>query len=223
MPIRRTSAVSSRLAILGAAALTAAAGGCYTEGGQMMSIDRFTYKSTPAQPKTITLVDTRTGEQIWSYDVPVGQRLSMQFYDGKSEDPWRSSLMRWDVAPGESIFGELKNQIAVPDRYSRRLDMKLRPAPELPTAAPVEPPEYRATGFGQVPQGDAGAWGGAFVEERKAKPAMAPKTGKPAPASQPAPVEESPSPKQVAPASEPPRAEAAPMPADEPPVPLPER
>lgn len=188
--------------------------GCYTEGGNHMSMDRFTYASTSWQPKTITLVDTRTGESIWSIDVPVGQRLSMQFIEGKNkQDQYRSAVMRWDLAPGDTIFGSLKNQMAVPDKSVRRVEMKLRPAPEMPTVAATEPPEYVPEGFGGQPDMEKGNMDGHFREVRKPAPGAAPASGPasaklngagaPAPAASPA----------ATPATEP---------AKEPPVPLPE-
>ena len=115
-PITRSTARLRRVLLSAGLAVAAISAGCWTEGGVPISLDRYTYKSTPTQPKTITLVDIRTGEQIWSYDIPVGKRLSLQFVDDKLDDTWRPSVMRWDVAPGDSLFGELKNQIAVPFR-----------------------------------------------------------------------------------------------------------
>ena len=62
--------------ILASLALSA---GCYYEGGPLRSIDRVTYVSTSWSPKTVTLIDTRTGESMWSVDIPVGQQLVIDF------------------------------------------------------------------------------------------------------------------------------------------------
>lgn len=120
--------------ILGAAFLSAllSAGGCsYMPGGNMVSNDYFTYTSTAYQPKTLTLVDTRTGEVLWTNEIPVGQKVSVQFYENRSEgDPDFPDVMRWQVADAENGYVVLRNQIAVPDQWSRRMDMTLREVPE---------------------------------------------------------------------------------------------
>ncbi|QDU32149.1 hypothetical protein KS4_01780 [Poriferisphaera corsica] len=43
------------------------------------SLDRHVYESTPTSLKTITVVKKPSGEPIWSYDVPSGYRLVMDF------------------------------------------------------------------------------------------------------------------------------------------------
>lgn len=120
--------------ILGAAFLSALllGGGCaYMPGGKMVSDDHFTYTSTPYEPKTLTLVDTRTGNIMWTHDVLVGEQVSVQFYPHRAEgDPDFPDVMRWQIANAESGYVILRNQMPVPDRWSRRLDMTLRDVPE---------------------------------------------------------------------------------------------
>lgn len=109
--------------------------GCYYEGGPLSSQDRFTYVSRPFQPWTVDLVDVRTGEVIWSVDVPVGEQLVVDFQaapSGKAKDAWRPDTMLWDVVPSGRRFGALSNKLAVPDRNSRRLEPKIRSIPEMP-------------------------------------------------------------------------------------------
>ncbi|GAB4385223.1 MAG: hypothetical protein Kow0022_10310 [Phycisphaerales bacterium] len=122
-------------AILSAALLSALLAGCAYRpgGGPMVSEDRFTYVSTPYEPKTLTLVDTRTGEVIWTMEVPVGQRVTLQFYKGKSKGyADYPDVMRWEVQKADASWDAvLRSQIAVPDRWSRRLDMTLRDVPEF--------------------------------------------------------------------------------------------
>ncbi|QQE13523.1 hypothetical protein JD969_08720 [Planctomycetota bacterium] len=43
------------------------------------SFDRHVYESTPVSLKTITIVKKPSGEPIWSYDVPSGYRLILDF------------------------------------------------------------------------------------------------------------------------------------------------
>ncbi|MGD9693809.1 MAG: hypothetical protein AB7G17_06845 [Phycisphaerales bacterium] len=132
------------MAMAGVLALT----GCYYEGGPLSSQDRFTYVSRPFQPWTVDLVDVRTGETIWSVDVPVGQQLVVDFQSAKSGtnvDPWRPDTMLWDVMPEGRRFGALSNKMSVPASNARRLEPKLRAVPELPSepyaSAPTPAPE----------------------------------------------------------------------------------
>jgi len=131
-------------------------GGCYKEGGIGISLDLSTYKSTSTQPKTLTLVDSRTGDTLWSVDIPVGQQCVVRFYEGRNrKDPMYSALMRWEVMKDGTVFGLLSNSMPVPDQYSRRLDMSIRPAPELPAvaaAAPVEPGQPDKRTGATIPQ-----------------------------------------------------------------------
>ena len=121
------------LAIAGAA--LASSSGCYWEGGPLYSADRFAYVSRTWEPKTVTVVDTRTGEALWSIDVPVGQRLVIGFRAAPKnveKNDWLPDVMQWDLMPESRISGALTNQIRVPPSSARRVDWKLRPTPEYP-------------------------------------------------------------------------------------------
>ena len=125
----------NRLGVMAMAGVLAL-GGCYYEGGPLSSQDRFTYVSRPFQPWTVDLVDVRTGETIWSVDVPVGQQLVVDFQaakSGQTKDPWRPDTMLWDVMPEGRRFGALANKISVPASNARRLEPKLRAVPEMPS------------------------------------------------------------------------------------------
>jgi len=115
----------------------AALPGCYSEGGTGYSNDQHCYVSTTWQPKTITLKDTRTGQSFWSIDVPVGKKLVVQFREnanGPDAKPGDATpdMMLWDLVDVDDDFAPLANQIPVPARAARRLDMTLRASPELP-------------------------------------------------------------------------------------------
>lgn len=123
----------ARMLVLGLAAAGAvAAAGCvgYHPGGNMQSEDTFTYWSTPHMPQTVTLVDTRTGEKIWTYEIPVGKELVIKFYADQNPGAHLSDTMRWDVKDVESKYGRLPNVLPVPDHFSRRVDVEVRPGPE---------------------------------------------------------------------------------------------
>lgn len=151
-----------------APALVAAAtlAGCYYEGGNFASLNQFTYVSTAWEPKTITLKDTRTGQDLWSVDIPVGKQLVIDFYRDTDPHAFYPDTMRWGIMDDDVLTSRLDHEIRVPDRTSRRVDMELRPAPELPmdetyaqqlesgkepTAAPTEPKAPRVDPMRDVP------------------------------------------------------------------------
>lgn len=135
MPAR----MSVRFVITGAVLLSASLAGCgYYEGGNMRSLDRHVYVSTTWQPKTVNLVDTRTGETVWSMDVPVGQKLAMEFVDNervidsRPHDAWLPDTMRWGLGDSKNTSMSLANEISVPPASIRRIEWTLRPVPEMP-------------------------------------------------------------------------------------------
>lgn len=103
--------------------------------------EKYVYRSGPHIPQTVTLVNTTTGERIWSYDVPVGQELTMHFVHG----PDRATElgydeMTWTVGPaGQSTTPPVKSRMKVPPPGSRRVDVTVRPGPELPNGELAQP------------------------------------------------------------------------------------
>lgn len=110
--------------------------GCVSEGGRPWSDDTFTYVSTAWFPKTVSLLDTRTGETLWSVDVPVGQQLTASFRKGSGPNPFKPDMMDWTISEAGRGGSWMRNRIPVPDRHARRLEMTLRPAPEFAGAVP---------------------------------------------------------------------------------------
>lgn len=130
--IRRLSCIS-----LLAASAAATISGCvytgYREGGNMVSNDRHVYVSRTWEPKTVSLVDSRSGETVWTYEVPVGEKLVVQFFKGKKDAaPQFPDIMRWGVVDDEATGGSLSNTIAVPGSDARRLEWTMRQVPEYP-------------------------------------------------------------------------------------------
>lgn len=127
----------SRALVLLAFVLT----GCASKpGGSGWSIDRFVYQSHEWQPWTVTLVDTRTGESLWSVDVPVGRQLVVGFRKGVGPNPYKPDMMYWGITEYGRGVARRDNQIPVPPAHARRLDPTLRPTPELPgTPMPGSP------------------------------------------------------------------------------------
>lgn len=137
-PVRSISLATLALAGLASAGCLLNRVPGYYEGGSRASDDQHVYVSRPHSPKTVTLVNTITGESIWSVDIPVGQQLVVRFYDNKYPDePVNSTMMKWALMK-ESVEGPgLNNQMRVPGRDYRRLDMEVRDEPEMPAEASV--------------------------------------------------------------------------------------
>lgn len=105
-------------------------GGCYAAGGPRYSADRFTYESTTWSPKTVFVIDTRTGQTLWSVDVPVGQQVVVGFESGNGPNEYMPDTLVWEVMRKDDFFGKLSNRRAAPPPFARRLEFELRPAPE---------------------------------------------------------------------------------------------
>ncbi len=126
---RRVLTVSVGAALMLA---TSFLGACaFKPGGSGSSNDTFTYQSFAHAPQTISVVDTRTGQPVWTGEVPVGQQLVVRFVDrtGESESE-NNALMRWAYMPINSQQVSLPNTVTVPPASARRIDMELREGPE---------------------------------------------------------------------------------------------
>jgi hypothetical protein len=136
MSIARTSLALTLGTIMAAATLT----GCTNS-------ERYIYESSPHLPKTVTLVDTTTGQSIWTYDVPVGKQVIVRFKGPQSTADARGvDEMSWVVtdigtSAGSSAATDTMN---VPPAGARRLDIVLRNQPE---AYPPQPPKKPSRNF----------------------------------------------------------------------------
>lgn len=103
-------------------------GGCSSLSGR--TADRHTYDSTTWSPKTVSLIDTRTGETAWSVDVPVGQAIRVVFSEGSGPNEYLPDEIRWELAPiGRRIVTPTNFQ-PCPPAHARRLDLSIRETPE---------------------------------------------------------------------------------------------
>jgi hypothetical protein len=150
MPASLAVVTVARLALGGVVALVAVASlsGCYTEGGAWpgYTSDSYTYSSSSWQPKTVTVRDTRTGQDVWSADVPVGKKLIVQFASGDEKNSYTPDTMKWAIVDEREDSPKLGNALPVPDKTVRRLDVTLRPTPELPEGmTPARPASSAAS------------------------------------------------------------------------------
>jgi len=110
-------------------------GGCsvpgHYEGGNIASIDKHTYVSRPWDPKTIELVDTRDGSIVWSYELPVGKKLAIRFFDFEG-NPEKQPVMKWLVTDENNHSAGYDNSIPAPPRAVRKITWYQRPTPEYP-------------------------------------------------------------------------------------------
>ncbi len=99
-----------------------------------------TWESTEEFPKTITVIDTRSGEKIFVMEIPVGKQLVVDFETASGNDPVETpDLMRWEIFPIGTGWGELSNSMTVPNRWSRRLDVVIRASSEYAQPAEDQP------------------------------------------------------------------------------------
>ncbi len=122
---RRVAAVKGLFAagLVGASLL--AAGGCTTVA------ETYTYESDSLSPKTLSIIDTSTGEKVWTCDVPVGQKLEMRFANRvKQAEEKGHDELAWTLSGIDSKSKGRKSTVKVPPVSHRRLDMTLRPTPE---------------------------------------------------------------------------------------------
>lgn len=112
-------------------------GGCYSSG-------RAAYKSRPFQPTTVTVVDATTFEAIWTYDIPVGHTLLVQFDPNmRHRNP---KTMKWSLYKGDDqdLVQDYPNGFAMSSGKVKlpggpvKTDVTLRAAPELPGTLPPE-------------------------------------------------------------------------------------
>lgn len=96
------------------AAVTLFTGGC-THFPYGMSLDKHNFVSTPHMPLTLTLVDTYSGDTVWSLDVPVNKMAVVNF---DHSDHWTAAQpaalpakkIKWDIFEPDRRYGFLKNE-----------------------------------------------------------------------------------------------------------------
>lgn len=96
-----------------------------------------TWNSTEHSPKTITIMDTRSGERVFLMEIPVGKKLVIDFEEGGGDDTVQTpDLMRWEVFNHDIGRGALNNAMTVPNATCRRIDVRMRPGTEYAQPEP---------------------------------------------------------------------------------------
>lgn len=115
--------------------------GCYYPRGAWYAHvgQAATYWSTESRPTTITILDTRTMEPFFTVEIPVGKELVLNFKEGEGDNEVQTpDLMLYEVFELGKTTGTLHNSMSIPDRFSRRIDVTYRPAPEYAKTPPDE-------------------------------------------------------------------------------------
>ena len=131
------------------AMLVLALSGCMSPGGGLFAATAgtaspLTYPSTAESPKTIAIVDIRTGETVFERAVPIGKQLSLQFSATKYQqgDKDRPDTMKYAIQSLGTTFGRLGSSVAVPPAWARRIDLFFRspdPYTTMNVNRPVDP------------------------------------------------------------------------------------
>ncbi len=103
--------------------------GCHTPAGGIMPYTggSNTYFSYETRPVTITIIDLRTNEEIFSMNVPPGKQLTFDFKADLGDDPvYNPDLMRYEVFDMGTNSGKLSNTLTVPPANARRIDVSYR-------------------------------------------------------------------------------------------------
>ncbi len=90
-----------------------------------------TYQSTEESPKTVTLLDSRSGERLFVMEIPVGKKLVIDFIaDSGDNEVLTPDLMMWEVFPDDVNYGPLSNSMTVPNGWSRKINVDIRNSSE---------------------------------------------------------------------------------------------
>ncbi|MBL1216872.1 MAG: hypothetical protein D8M59_05190 [Planctomycetes bacterium] len=103
----------------------------YQPGDQGFEKSVHIWTSQEHQPATVTLYDTRTGEAVWSIDVPPGKWLATRFRTGLGNDEvYRPDLLEYSLFDEGRSYGQLRSSISVPADTSRRVELTIRDGTE---------------------------------------------------------------------------------------------
>lgn len=138
------------------------AGCMHKEGGTMFSSpdSSITYVSTEQLQKTVTIVDTRTEEPLFSMAVPVGKQLTIKFVPDRGNDSVNTpDLMYYQVWDDATPFGQLRNSMTVPNAVCRRIDVRVNQGPvyaeappDMPLRVDQEQPDWWTPEGGPIPE-----------------------------------------------------------------------
>ncbi len=122
---------TSRIVLALSIAVGFVLGGCAADqAGLGVSRDRVDFKSTPHALYNVTIVDTNTGEDVWTIEVPLGQRLVGQFANNTKALDTGEDTFSWSLVPASTSSRSYRNKVAVPPMTSRRVSVTMRDGAE---------------------------------------------------------------------------------------------
>lgn len=108
----------------------------WMSGCLFASNDRYPYVSRTWSPKTVTLVDSRTGQELWRYELPVDTKLKINFVGGDKDNLEFPDEMRWEVRSTTGGSFKDEGRLPSPPAGVRRVDWFERKPPEYPRLNP---------------------------------------------------------------------------------------
>lgn len=116
--------------------------GAYKPGSKGFTGSAHTWTSTEFRPATVSLIDTRTGEVVWTMDIPPGKWLVTRFRKGGGHDEiLHPDRLEYQIFNAGTKYGRLRSAISVPGPTVRRWELSVRPGLEY--AQPDDPEAYR--------------------------------------------------------------------------------
>jgi hypothetical protein len=112
------------------------------DGGYMPSAagtwSPMTFQSTAGVPKTVVIVDTRTGETVFELNIPIGKQLSIEFfkYGSRRDADLPPNYMKYTVHSIGRTVGHLDDRTDLPAAWNRRVDIFMRSSEAY---TPMEP------------------------------------------------------------------------------------
>ena len=103
--------------------------GCHRPAGAIMPYTggSSTYFSYETRPVTVTILDLRTNEEIFTINVPPGKQLTFDFKPGEGDDEiYTPDVMRYEIFDMGTETGSLENILNVPPANARRVDVYYR-------------------------------------------------------------------------------------------------
>ena len=128
--------------LVAVACLCCALQGCYSPSGGLMPFSggAITYASSESMQKTVTLIDIRTGEEIFKMDIPAGKQLVIDFDSDEGDDNvYTPDRMKYEMMDRGEKTGKLGNSMTVPNAGSRRIEVSIRHGTEYTPASAMRP------------------------------------------------------------------------------------
>ncbi|MEM7681890.1 MAG: hypothetical protein AAF288_08030 [Planctomycetota bacterium] len=101
-----------------------------------VSKDVYTVQSTWHEPQSVAVIDTRTGDALWAYDVLIGQQVEINLQHSDGDDGFQGSSkaaesMDYEISVIDGATVD-SGSIEFPEGADPRVDFNIRPAGNNP-------------------------------------------------------------------------------------------